>query len=106
MKKPSVLEIIIAMMHAVLLAAVLLLGQAFAQEGKGSKVRIAQAAVASAFAPYWVASERGMFKSNGIDVNLTLLGPAASSQALAAEDIDILSASGEGINLRAEGGGR
>jgi len=103
MQKPSVLEIITAMMSALVLAAVLLLGQAFAQEGKGSKVRIAQAAVASAFAPYWVASERGMFKSNGIDVNLTLLGPAASSQALAAEDIDILSASGEGINLRAEG---
>ena len=57
----------------------LLVGQAFAQEGKGVKVRIAQAAIASAFAPYWVASQRGMFKSNGIDVDLTLLGPAASS---------------------------
>ncbi len=91
------------MTSALVLEAVLLVGQAFAQEGKGVKVRIAQAAIASAFAPYWVASQRGMFKSNGIDVDLTLLGPAASSQALASDDIDILSASGEGINLRAEG---
>ncbi len=103
MQKHSVPEIMIAMTSALVLEAVLLVGQAFAQEGKGVKVRIAQAAIASAFAPYWVASQRGMFKSNGIDVDLTLLGPAASSQALASDDIDILSASGEGINLRAEG---
>jgi NitT/TauT family transport system substrate-binding protein len=104
-QKHSILQILIAVMSAVGLMAALPLWPSteitFAQEG--SKVRIAQAAVASAFAPDWVASERGMFKSNGIDVNLTLLGPAASSQALASEDIDILSASGEGINLRAEG---
>lgn len=76
---------------------------AFAQSVKGPKIRIAQAAIATAFAPYWVAVERGIFKSNGIDVDLSLLGPAASSQALASDDIDILSASGEGINLKAEG---
>ena len=41
------------MTSALVLEAVLLVGQAFAQEGKGVKVRIAQAAIASAFAPYW-----------------------------------------------------
>ena len=104
-EKNSLLQVLITIVSATGLLTVLLLGSdtAFSQEGKGIKVRIAQAAIATAFAPYWVASERGMFKSNGIDVDLTLLGPAASSQALASDDIDILSASGEGINLRAEG---
>lgn len=78
-------------------------GNAFAQNSGGTKIKIGQAAIATAFAPYWVAAERGVFKTNGVDVDLSLLGPAASSQALASDDIDTLSASGEGINLKAEG---
>ena len=106
-RKDSVLITLLAIMGALGLVATLPPVQgtevAFAQIARGAKIKIAQAAIATAFAPYWVATERGIFRSNGVDVELSLLGPAASSQALASDDIDILSASGEGINLKAEG---
>jgi len=106
-KNNSVLTILLAMTIALGLVAMLPLvrgtEKAFSQTARGAKIKIGQAAIATAFAPYWVAVERGTFKSNGVDVDLSLLGPAASSQALASDDIDILSASGEGINLKAEG---
>lgn len=107
-KKDSVLITLPAIMGVLGLAvAALALLQgteaALAQTARGAKIKIGQAAIATAFAPYWVATERGIFRSNGVDVDLSLLGPAASSQALASDDIDILAASGEGINLKAEG---
>ncbi|HLC27409.1 MAG TPA: ABC transporter substrate-binding protein [bacterium] len=70
---------------------------------RGRKIKIAWAAAAADYAPYWVALENGLFKKNGVEVDLMYLSPAASAQALAAGDIDLLSSSGEGINLRAEG---
>lgn len=69
----------------------------------GEVIKIAWAAAAADYAPTWTALEEGFFRKNGVDISLVYLSPPASAQALAAGDVEILSSSGEGINLRAEG---
>ncbi len=74
-----------------------------AKPAAGAPITIAWAAPAPDYTPYWVAADEGLFAKHGQNVRLQYIQSGAATQALAAHDIDILSSSGEGINLRAEG---
>ena len=64
----------------------LCLGSAAAQE-KLERMNIGYSAQAGAFAPIWITKEAGLFKKNGLDVNLIFIpgGPTAASSMLAGE---------------------
>lgn len=59
---------------------------AWAQE-KLERMNIGYSAQAGAFAPIWITKEAGLFKKNGLDVNLIFIpgGPTAAASMLAGE---------------------
>ncbi|MGH7855151.1 MAG: ABC transporter substrate-binding protein [Candidatus Binatia bacterium] len=61
-------------------------GSACAQE-KLERMHIGYSAQAGAFAPIWITKEAGLFKKNGLDVNLIFIpgGPTAAASMLAGE---------------------
>jgi NitT/TauT family transport system substrate-binding protein len=70
----------------VTLSLLLGLGSAGAQE-KLERMNIGYSAQAGAFAPIWITKEAGLFKKNGLDVNLIFIpgGPTAAASMLAGE---------------------
>lgn len=52
-------------------------------------------ALVEAFAPVWIALEKGLFKKYGLDVDLQYIAPATSTQALLARTLDIANPGGE-----------
>ena len=61
-------------------------GNAASQE-KLERMNIGYSAQAGAFAPIWITKEAGLFKKNGLDVNLIFIpgGPTAAASMLAGE---------------------
>jgi len=61
-------------------------GVAFSQD-KVERMHIGYSAQAGAFAPIWITKEAGLFKKNGLDVNLLFIpgGPTAAASMLAGE---------------------
>jgi NitT/TauT family transport system substrate-binding protein len=61
-------------------------GVAFSQD-KVKKMHIGYSAQAGAFAPIWITKEAGLFKKNGLDVDLLFIpgGPTAAASMLAGE---------------------
>jgi NitT/TauT family transport system substrate-binding protein len=61
-------------------------GVAFSQD-KVEKMHIGYSAQAGAFAPIWITKEAGLFKKNGLDVDLLFIpgGPTAAASMLAGE---------------------
>ena len=58
-----------------------------AAQDKLERMRIGYSAQAGAFAPIWITKEAGLFKKNGLDVNLIFIpgGPTAAASMLAGE---------------------
>ena len=54
---------------------------------KLERMHIGYSAQAGAFAPIWITKEAGLFKKNGLDVNLIFIpgGPTAAASMLAGE---------------------
>ncbi|HXG50947.1 MAG TPA: ABC transporter substrate-binding protein [candidate division Zixibacteria bacterium] len=71
---------------AVLAAVLTWVAAAPAQE-KLEKVNVGYSAQAGAFAPIWITKEAGLFRKNGLDVNLVFIpgGPTAAAAMLAGE---------------------
>ena len=61
-------------------------GVAFSED-KVERMHIGYSAQAGAFAPIWITKEAGLFKKNGLDVNLLFIpgGPTAAASMLAGE---------------------
>ena len=58
-------------------------------------VRANYAAISGAFAPLWIATEKGLFTKNGLNVDLRYIAPATATQALLAKNLDIINPGGE-----------
>ncbi len=76
------------------LAAALLLvlsAGARAEESGLQKLNVAYAFVASSTLPMWIAQDQGLFKKEGLDVNMILFqGSAAATQALLGGSVDLV----------------
>jgi NitT/TauT family transport system substrate-binding protein len=80
----------------ILVALALLLGEAFsAPAGEAPPIRSSYAAISGAFAPIWVAQEKGLFGKYGVGVELKYILPATATQALIARSLDICNPGGE-----------
>lgn len=58
-------------------------------------VRANYAAISGAFAPLWIANDRGLFTKHGLNVDLRYIAPATATQALLARNLDIINPGGE-----------
>ena len=58
-------------------------------------VRANYAAISGAFAPLWIATEKGLFTKHGLNVDLRYIAPATATQALLAKNLDIINPGGE-----------
>jgi NitT/TauT family transport system substrate-binding protein len=58
-------------------------------------VRANYAAISGAFAPLWIATEKGLFTKHGLNVDLRYIAPATATQALLARNLDIINPGGE-----------
>ena len=63
--------------------------------GDAPTVRSSYAAISGAFAPIWVAQEKGLFVKYGINVDLKYILPATATQALISRSLDICNPGGE-----------
>jgi ABC-type nitrate/sulfonate/bicarbonate transport system substrate-binding protein len=59
--------------------------------------------VSGAFAPVWIASERGLFTKYGLNVDLRYIAPATSTQGLLAKSLDVVNPGGEIIEAGLNG---
>ncbi len=58
-------------------------------------IRSSYAAVSGAFAPIWIAQEKGLFAKYGVNLDLKYILPATATQALIAGSLDICNPGGE-----------
>ena len=58
-------------------------------------IRSSYAAISGAFAPIWIAQEKGLFAKYGVSVDLKYILPATATQALIARSLDICNPGGE-----------
>jgi NitT/TauT family transport system substrate-binding protein len=80
----------------VVFAGLVLLGSTPRSQGaEGDVLRANYSGISGAFAPVWIALEKGLFKKYGLDVDLQYIAPATSTQALLARNLDIANPGGE-----------
>ncbi|HEX2385014.1 MAG TPA: ABC transporter substrate-binding protein [Candidatus Binatia bacterium] len=58
-------------------------------------IRSSYAAISGAFAPIWIAQEKGLFAKYGVSVDLKYILPATATQALISRSLDICNPGGE-----------
>ena len=68
-----------------------------------SLLRANYAGVSGAFAPVWIATEKGLFTKYGLNVDLRYIAPATSTQGLLAKSLDIVNPGGEIIEAGLNG---
>jgi ABC-type nitrate/sulfonate/bicarbonate transport system substrate-binding protein len=66
-------------------------------------IKSSYAAVSGAFAPIWVAQEKGLFAKYGVSVELKYILPATATQALISRSLDICNPGGELIEANLAG---
>jgi len=66
-----------------------------AQAAEPVTIKSSYAAVSGAFAPIWVAQEKGLFSKYGVSVDLKYILPATATQALISGSLDICNPGGE-----------
>ena len=66
-------------------------------------LRANYAGVSGAFAPVWIATEKGLFTKYGLNVDLRYIAPATSTQGLLAKSLDIVNPGGEIIEAGLNG---
>jgi NitT/TauT family transport system substrate-binding protein len=73
----------------------ILTGSIAARAAEMPLIRANYAAISGAFAPLWIATERGLFTKYGLNVDLRYIAPATATQALLAKNLDIINPGGE-----------
>jgi NitT/TauT family transport system substrate-binding protein len=68
-----------------------------------SLLRANYSGVSGAFAPVWIATEKGLFTKYGLNVDLRYIAPATSTQGLLAQSLDIVNPGGEIIEAGLNG---
>jgi len=66
-------------------------------------LRANYAGVSGAFAPVWIASDRGLFAKYGLNIDLRYIAPATSTQGLLAKSLEIINPGGEIIEAGLSG---
>ena len=66
-------------------------------------LRANYAGVSGAFAPVWIASDKGLYAKYGLNVDLRYIAPATSTQGLLARSLDIVNPGGEIIEAGLNG---
>jgi ABC-type nitrate/sulfonate/bicarbonate transport system substrate-binding protein len=66
-------------------------------------LRANYSAISGAFAPVWIAMDRGLFAKYGLNVDMRYIAPATSTQALLARSLDIVNPGGEIIEAGLKG---
>jgi len=59
------------------------------------QIRSSYAAISGAFAPIWIAQEKGLFQKYGVNIDLKYILPATATQALISRSLDICNPGGE-----------
>src|SRR5687768_6040280 len=66
-----------------------------ARAAESASLRASYSGVSGAFAPVWIAAEKGFFAKYGLPVDLRYIAPGTSTQALLAKSLDIVNPGGE-----------
>ena len=66
-------------------------------------LRANYAAFSGAFAPVWIALDKGLFPKYGLNIDLRYIAPATSTQGLLAKSLDIINPGGEIIEAGLSG---
>ncbi len=66
-------------------------------------LRANYSAFSGAFAPVWIAADKGLFAKYGLNVDIRYIAPATSTQALLAKSLDIVNPGGEIIEAGLNG---
>ncbi len=61
----------------------------------GSLVRANYSGISGAFAPVWIALDKGLFAKYGLNLDLRFIAPATATQGLLAKSLDIVNPGGE-----------
>ena len=84
-------------------ALLFLAAATLARAGEGNLLRANYAGISGAFAPVWIASDKGLFAKYGVNVDLRYIAPATSTQGLLAKSLDIINPGGEIIEAGLSG---
>src|ERR1051326_9137965 len=77
-------------------ALAFLLGLPFCSPAADSPtIRSSYAAISGAFAPIWIAQEKGLFAKIGVSIDLKYILPATATQAVISRSLDICNPGGE-----------
>ena len=75
----------------------------FAEAADTNVLRANYAGVSGAFAPVWIAADRGLFTKYGLNIDVRYIAPAISTQGLLAKSLDIINPGGEIIEAGLNG---
>ncbi len=67
----------------------------FARAGELAALKANYSGISGAFAPLWIAQEKGLFIKYGLSVDLRFVQPGTATQALVAKNLDIVNPGGE-----------
>ncbi len=89
---------------AVLICGVAVAGEmARAVAADTNMVRANYSGISGAFAPVWIALDKGLFAKYGLNLDLRFIAPATSTQGLLAKSLDIVNPGGEIIEAALNG---
>src|SRR3989304_3079422 len=74
------------------------------QAADAPALRANYSAFSGAFAPVWIAADKGLFAKYGLNVDIRYIAPATSTQALLAKNLDIINPGGGIVEAGLEGG--
>ncbi len=84
-------------------AFVVAVGWGWAWAADANLVRANYSGISGAFAPVWIALDKGLFAKYGLNVDLRFIAPATSTQGLLAKSLDIVNPGGEIIEAALNG---
>jgi ABC-type nitrate/sulfonate/bicarbonate transport system substrate-binding protein len=85
----------LSLLAAVFICLILVGRPSLAPAADSSVLRANYSGISGAFAPVWIALEKGLFTKYGLNVDLQYIAPATSTQALLAKSLDIANPGGE-----------
>jgi NitT/TauT family transport system substrate-binding protein len=74
-----------------------------ARAADNNLLRANYAGISGAFAPVWIASDKGLFAKYGLNIDLRYIAPATSTQGLLAKSLEIINPGGEIIEAGLNG---
>jgi NitT/TauT family transport system substrate-binding protein len=73
------------------------------QAADAPSLRANYSAFSGAFAPVWIAGDKGLFAKYGLNIDIRYIAPATATQALLAKNLDIVNPGGEIIEAGLNG---